>query len=317
MQARSEIGFRAIATLCLLSFAAPLAAKDAVECKLLPPPGRMLRAESSNEDLGGLRLACAGPRAAWPDGSRFTLSLRFSVPLHRSSRPRLRLHGSSPGAQGSEGTVSGGVVTWSGIPFRWAPAGERPAVAVVTGIAVNAAQSPPEVTVVLSVSSAQAAVTVPVPEVAVARVGQGLRARVAEAAVMRTCAPDEPWTVNVELSEGFPAAFGAGNIMLASDRGTMEGPPVVAEGGLEFRRMDRFTFPRTGRLMYSVHGASNGALESVSLPLTLTGNDEGEAGQNIQVELAYVPQSGTDRRFVKSATLAVAAYEACGEQGRH
>ena len=155
------------------------------------------------------------------------------------------------------------------------------------------------------------------PQVAVARVGQGLRARVAKAAAMRTCAPDEPWTVNVEVSEGFPAAFGAGNIMLASDRGTMEGPPTVAEGGLEFRRMDRFTFPRTGRLMYSVHGASNGALESVSLPLTLTGNDEGEAGQNIQVDLAYVPRSGTDRRFVKSATLAVAEYQPCNSPAVH
>ena len=317
MQSRSEIGFRTITTLCLLAFAAPLAAKDAVKCELLPPSGRMLRAESSNEDLGRLRLACAGPRAAWPDGSRFTLSLRFSSPLHRSSRPRLRLHGSSPGAQGSEGTVSGGVVTWSGIPFRWAPAGARPAVASVTGLAVNAAQSPPEVTVVVEVSSAQAAVTVPAPRVAVARVGPGLRAKVTGAAAVRTCAPDEPHTVNVEISEGFPAAFGANRIMLASDRGTMEGPPTVAAGGLEFRRVDRFTFPRTGRLMYSVQGASNGVLESVSLPLTLTGNDEGDPGQNIQVDLAYVPNERTDRRFVNSATLVVAAYQPCGAQGRH
>ena len=117
--------------------------------------------------------------------------------------------------------------------------------------------------------------SVPVPEVAVARVLPGLRAGVAKAVVLRTCAPDEPQTAAVEISEGFPAAFGAYNIMLASDRGTMEGPPAVAAGDLEFQRVDEFTFPRSGRLMYAVHGASNEVLESVPLTLTLTGNDEG------------------------------------------
>lgn len=304
---------RSIAALCLLSFAAPLAAQGAVECELIPPPGRMLRSESSNEDLGRLRLACTGTRAAWPEDTRITLSLRFSAPLHRSSRPLLRPHGAPPGAQGSKGSVSGGVAAWSGVPFPPPRAGGRPAVAAITGLAVNAEQSPPEVKVVVSVTSGQATVSVPVPEVAVARVARGLRPKVTQAAVIRSCAPDEPRTATVEIAEGVPEAFGANNIMLASDRGTMEGPPTVASGGLEFRRVDRFTFPRSGRLMYSVHGASNGVLESVSLPLTLTGGG-GEAGQNIQVDLSYVPRDRTDRRFVNSATLVVAAYEPCGTQ---
>ena len=85
---------------------------------------------------------------------------------------------------------------------------------------------------------------------------------------MPTCAPDEPRTATVEISESFPAAFGSYDIMLASDRGTMEGPPAVAAGGLEFRRVERFTFPSSARLVYSVHGASNDVLESISLPLT-------------------------------------------------
>ena len=181
---------------------------------------------------------------------------------------------------------------------------------------MNAAQAPPEVTVAVGVSSEQASVSVPVPEVAVSRVVPGLRAGVAKAAVLRTCAPAEPQTATVEISEGSPAAFGSNDIMLASDRGTMEGPPTVAAGGLEFRRVDRFTFPQSGRLMYSVHGASNDVLESVPLTLTLTGNDEGEAGENIRVDLAYVRRPGTDRRFAKSATLVVAAYEVCGGPGR-
>ena len=183
----------------------------------------------------------------------------------------------------------------------------------ITGLAVNAAQYPLEVEVVVSVSSGQATVTVPVQEVAVARALPGLRAKVAQAAVITTCAPDEPRTATVEISEGFPSAFGSYNIMLASDRGTIEGPPTVAAGGLEFRRVDELTFPRSGRLlMYSVRGASNDVLESVSLPLTLTGNDEGEAGENIQVDLSFVRPDGVDRQFVKSATLVVAAYETCG-----
>ena len=315
MQARAEIGSGAIAALCLLLFAAPLAAQAAVECELLPHPGRMLRVESSNENLGRLRLVCAGPRAAWPDETRITLSLRFSSPLHRASKPRLRTHRMPAGGQTHGGVVRGGVAVWSGVPFPWAPAGARTAVAEITGLAVNAAQSPPEVTVVVGISSGQATVTVPVPQVAVARVVPGLRAKVTGAAAIPTCAPDEPQSATVEVFEGFPAAFGSNNIMLASDRGTMEGPPTVAAGGLEFRRVDRFTFPRSGRLMYSVHGASNGVLESVSLPLTLTGNDEGGPGENIQVDLAFVPRDRTDRQFVKSATLVVAAYEACGGQG--
>ena len=315
MHAGAEIRVRAIAVLCLLPFAASLAAQDGVECELLPDR-RMLRAESSNEYLGRLRLACTGPRAAWPDESRITLSLRFSSPLHRSSRPLLRPHGAPSGTQGSQGAASGGVVSWSGVSFPWAPAGTRPEVAAITGLAVNAAQSPPEVTVAVSVSSEQASMSVPVPQVTVARVLPGLRARVAKAAVMRTCAPAEPQTAAVEISEGFPAAFGAYNIMLASDRGTMEGPPAVAAGDLEFQRVDEFTFPRSGRLMYAVHGASNEVLESVPLTLTLTGNDEGAPGENIRVDIAYVPRPGTDRRFVNSATLVVAAYEACGGPGR-
>ena len=67
--------------------------------------------------------------------------------------------------------------------------------------------------------------------------------------------------------------------------------------------------------MYSVHWASRTVLESAPLALTVTG-DEGEAGENIQVDLAYVPRGGTDRRFVKSATLVVATFESCGGQGR-
>ena len=310
MRARAEIGVRAIAALCLLSFAVPLAAQDAVECELLPSPSRMLPAESSKEYLVWLRLTCSGTLAAWPDETRITLSLRFSAPLHRASRPLLRMHGASTGAA-RKGFVRGGVVTWSGVPFPPRRAGSQPAVAV------NAAQSPPEVAVVVGISSRQAAMTLAVLEVAVARVVPGLRGRVANAAAMPTCAPDEPRTATVEISESFPAAFGSYDIMLASDRGTMEGPPAVAAGGLEFRRVDEFTFPSSGRLVYSVHWASNDVLESISLPLTLTGNDEGEAGQNIQVDLAYVPRPGTDRRFVNSATLVVAAYETCGTQARH
>ena len=42
-------------------------------------------------------------------------------------------------------------------------------------------------------------------------------------------------------------------------------------------------------------------LESASLALAVTG-DEGEAGENIQVNGAYVPREGTDDGFVKSAT---------------
>ena len=316
MRARAEIGVRAIAALCLLSFAGPLAAKDAVECELLPSPSRMLPAESSKEYLVWLRLTCSGTLAAWPDETRTALSLRFSAPLHRASRPLLRMHGASPGAA-RKGFVRGGVVTWSGVPFPPRRAGSRPAVAEIRGLAVNAAQSPPEVAVVVGVSSRQAAMTLAVLEVAVARVVPGLRGRVANAAAMPTCAPDEPRTATVEISESFPAAFGSYDIMLASDRGTMEGPPAVAAGGLEFRRVERFTFPSSARLVYSVHGASNDVLESISLPLTLTGNDEGEAGQNIRVDLAYVPRPGTDRRFVNSATLVVAAYEPCGKQARH
>ena len=316
MQARAEIGVRAIAALCLLSFAAPLAARDAVECELLPSPGRMLPAESSKEYLGWLRLTCSGTLAAWPDETRITLSLRFSTPLHRSSKPLLRMHGALPGA-GRKGFVRGGVVTWSGVPFPPRRAGSQPAVVAITGLAVNAAQSPPEVSVVVGISSGQAAMTLAVTEVAVARVVPGLRGRVANAAAMPACAPHEPRTATVEISEGFPAAFGANRIMLAADRGTMEGPPAVAAGGLEFRRVDRFTFPRSDRLVYSVHGASNDVLESVSLPLTLTGNDEGEAGQNIQVDLSFVRPDGVDRQFLKSATLVVAAYETCGAQARH
>ena len=208
-------------------------------------------------------------------------------------------------------------MTWSGVPFPPRRAGSQPAVVAITGLAVNAAQSPPEVSVVVGISSGQAAMTLAVTEVAVARVVPGLRGRVANAAAMPACAPHEPRTATVEISEGFPAAFGANRIMLAADRGTMEGPPTVAAGGLEFRRVDRFTLPRSDRLVYSVHGASNDVLESVSLPLTLTGNDEGEAGQNIQVDLSFVRADGVDRQFVKSATLVVAAYETCGPHARH
>ena len=301
---------RLIGALCLLTPAACLAAQDAIECALLPPAAT-LRAESSNESLGRFRLACTGTSAAWPVGTAITLRLQFSTPLHRASRPRLRTHGLPSGVQWREGVVRGDLAAWSGVPFPRPLDDSRPAVTTIEGLAVNAAQSPPEVTVFASASSERASVSVLTPVAAVARAAPGLRARVAKAAALRACAPAEPRTAFVEISEGFPAAFGANDIMLASDRGTMEGPPRVAAGGLEFRRVDRLTFPRSGRLAYSVHGASGALPESMTLPLTLSG-DEGEAGENIQVDIAYVPREGADRRFANSATLTVAAYEACG-----
>ena len=169
MQAKAEIGVRAIAALCLLSFAAPLAAQEAVECELLPSPSRMLPAEISKEYLVWLRLTCSGTLAAWPDETRTALSLRFSAPLHRVSRPLLRMRGAPPGAA-RKGFVRGGVVTWSGVRFPPRRAGSQPAVVSVTGLAVNAAQSPPEVAVVVGVSSGQATMTLAVAEAAVARV---------------------------------------------------------------------------------------------------------------------------------------------------
>ncbi len=304
---------RLIGALCLLSFAASLAAQDAVECALFPPAG-MLRAESSNEDLGRFRLACTGTTAAWPFGTSITLRLQFSTPLHRASRPRLRTHGMPTGVQWRSGVVSGAVVTWSDVPFPRARADTQPAFTMIEGLAVNATLSPPEVTVFASVASERATVSVLTPLVTVSRVVPGLRARVMKAAEIRACAPDEPRTATVEISEGFLSAFGSNDIMLSSDRGTMEGPPRVAVGGLEFQRLDRFTFPQSGRLMYSVQGASGLLLESVPLPLTVTG-DEGEAGENIQVDLAYVPRDGTDRQFVKSATFVVASFESCRATG--
>ena len=68
----------------------------------------------------------------------------------------------------------------------------------------------------------------------------------------------------------------------------------VAVGDLEFRRVDRFTFPRSGRLMYSAHWACHTVLESAPLALTVTG-DEGEAGENIQVNVCLCPA----RRFIR------------------
>ena len=307
------MGVRLIASLCLLSFAATLAAQDAVECALLPPGG-MLRAESSSEDLGRFRLACSGTNEAWPFGTAITLRLQFSTPLHLASRPRLRTHGIPSGVQWREGVVRGDVVTWSGVPFPPARAESQPALTTIEGLVVNAARSLPEVTVFASASSERASVSVLTPVVTVSRVVPGLRAKVAKAAVIRACAPDEQQTASVEISEGFPSAFGSNNIMLSSDRGSMEGPPTVAVGDLEFRRVDRFSFPRSGRLMYSVHGASSTFLESLPLPLTLTG-DEGGPGENIQVDIAYVPQEGMGRQFVKSATLVVATFESCGGTG--
>ncbi len=155
--------------LCLLSFAAPLTAQDAVECELLPSPSRMLGAESSKEYLVWLRLTCSGTLAAWPDETRITLSLRFSTPLHRASRPLLRMRGASTVAA-RKGFVRGGVVTWAGVPFPPPRAGSQPAVVSVTGLVVNAAQSSPEVAVVVGVSSGQATMTLAVTEAAVARV---------------------------------------------------------------------------------------------------------------------------------------------------
>ncbi len=307
------MGVRLIGALCLLSFAASLAAQDAVECALFPPAG-MLRAESSNEDLGRFRMACTGTSAAWPFGTSITLRLQFSTPLHRASRPRLRTHGMPTGVQWHAGVVSGALVTWSDVPFPRARADSQPEFTTIEGLAVNATRSPPEVTVFASVTSARATVSVLTPLVTVSRVVPGLRARVMKAAEIRDCAPDEPRTATVEISEGFLSAFGSNDIMLSSDRGTMEGPPTVAVGGLEFQRLDRFTFPQSGRLMYSVQGASVLLLETVPLTLTLTG-DEGEAGENIQVDVAYVPREGADRQFVKSATLVVAEYESCEGTG--
>ena len=299
-----------IGALCLSSFAASLAAQDAIECALLPPAA-LLRAESSNEDLGRFRLACTGTSAAWPVGTAITLRLQFSTPLHRASRPRLRTHGLPSGVQWREGVVRGDLVTWSGVPFPRPLDDSRPAVTTIEGLAVNAVQSPPEVMVFASAASERASVSVLTPVATVSRTVPGLRGRVMKAAEIRACAPGEPQTATVEISEGFPAAFGANNIMLASDRGSLEGPPIVAVGDLEFRRVDRLTFPRSGRLVYSVHGASSTFPESMTLPLTLS-DDGGEAGEEIQVDIAYVPREGMDRQFVKSATLVVAAYEACG-----
>lgn len=307
------MGVRLIGALCLLSFAASLAAQDAVECALFPPAG-MLRAESSNEDLGRFRMACTGTSAAWPFGTSITLRLQFSTPLHRASRPLLRTHGIPTGVQWHAGVVSGAVVTWSDVPFPRARADTQPAFTMIEGLAVNATLSPPEITVFASVASERATVSVLTPLVTVSRVVPGLRARMMKAAEIRACAPDEPQTATVEISEGFLSAFGSNNIMLSSDRGTMEGPARVAVGGLEFRRVDRFSFPQSGRLRYSVQGASGVLLESVPLPLTVTG-DEGEAGENIQVDLAYVPRDGTDRQFVKSATFVVASFESCRATG--
>lgn len=103
------MGDRLIGALYLLSVAASLAAQDAIECALFPPGG-MLRAESSNENLGRFRLACTGTSETWPFGTAITLRLQFSTPLHRDSRPLLRTHGMPTGVQWREGVVRGDVV---------------------------------------------------------------------------------------------------------------------------------------------------------------------------------------------------------------
>lgn len=200
------------------------------------------------------------------------------------------------------------MVTWSGVPFPSAHADSQQAITTITGLAVSTARCLPKVTVFASVSSERASVSVRTTLVTASRVVPGLRAKVTEKAAIGACAPDEPQTAVVETSEGFPSAIGPNNIMLTSDRGSMEGPPTATVGDLEFRRVDRFTSPRSGRRMYSVHGASNTFLELMTLALT---GDEGEAGENIQVDIASVPREGADRQFVKSATLIAAEFEAC------
>ena len=300
---------RTISTLCLLFFAASLAAQDTAECVLFPTGG-ILRAESLHEDLGEFRLTCTGSHAVWPAETMITLSLQFSTPVHEDSKPMLRTHDMLPDEEGHLGIISDAAVTWTDVPFPRANTDGESTTTRIKGLAVDATKSSPDVTVFLRVSSAQATVSVPTRTVHVSRILQGLRAKVTDAAAIRTCESSATRSARVEIAEGFLSAFSPNNILFTSNRGVLEGPQRVAVDDLEFRRVDGLGFPQSGRLMYAMNGAADAVLEAASFALEVT-DDEGEAGEDIHLSVAYVPREDTDDEFVKSATLVVATFEAC------